>query len=190
MAIDIRDCNKINITDSCSIYNILSSQLLYARLIGSQFIFSITKFVEYECLHKSRKSVSLKEKELQERIIRLQRSNRLSVHALSISDLQDNTIQKENGKFGIGELSCIAFCKKVNQYFLTDDQGARKIGSEVLGENRVQTTPQLVGWLFYHGILSDSDLQGMIDEHNAFERPLEKYFRKVYHQALELRSMQ
>jgi len=47
---------------------------------------------------------------------------------------------------GIGGLSSIAFSKKINQSFLTDDQNARKIAKEILRDDKIQTTPHIVGW--------------------------------------------
>lgn len=132
--------------------------------------------------------MTTKQKELQARIADLKQKGKLMVHGLTIADIQDEVLVQHGSKFGIGELSCIAFCKKINQYFLTDDQGARKIGAIALGTDQVQTTPQLLGWLFYHGHVSDGDLQSIIDEHNSFGRHLERYFREIYQHALMLKS--
>lgn len=189
MVVNIKNCNRGNITDTCAILNILASRLFYARLKDAQFDLSITRFVEYECLYKPIKTITAKQKELQTRIEYLKQKGKLMVHRLTIADLQDEVLVEHGARFGIGELSCIAFCKKINQHFLTDDQGARKIGAIALGVDRVQTTPQLLGWLFYHGHVSDGDLQSIIDEHNSFGRPLEKYFKEIYQHALMLRSM-
>jgi len=189
MMVNIKNCNKGNITDTCAVLNIFSSRLLSARLKDAQFDFSITRFVEYECLYRPSKTMTAKKRELQARIADLKQKGKLLVHGLTIADLQDEVLVQHGTKFGIGELSCIAFCKKINQYFLTDDQGARKIGAIALGIDRVQTTPQLLGWLFYHGYVSDGDLQSIVDEHNSFGRPLEKYFREIYQHALMLKSM-
>jgi len=187
MTIDITKCFKINIADSCAISNILSSLLLYARIEGSQFIFSITKYVEYECLYKERKRPTQKDKELQERLVRQQKDKKFTSYNLSIEDLQDELIVKYSQHLGIGELSSIAFAKKINQAFLTDDQGARMIAQKIIGKEKVQTTPHLVGWLFFEGVLYDSDLGRIIKEHNSFNRPLEKYFRIVYEEALRIK---
>jgi hypothetical protein len=189
MTIDIAKCIKINIADSCAVSNILSSLLLFARLNDNGFFFSITKYVEYECLHKPRTNPDAADKELRERLIRQQKNGKFSSHVLSISDLQDESIQQYSQQLGTGELSSIAFAKKINQSFLTDDQGARKIAKKVLGESNVQTTPHVVGWLFFEGILFDADIDAVISEHISFNRPLEKYLREAYNEAFKLRSM-
>jgi predicted nucleic acid-binding protein len=106
---------------------------------------------------------------------------------LSIDDLQDKLLIKHSQQLGIGELSSIAFSKKINQPFLTDDQKARKIAQAILGSDNVQTTPHIVGWLFYNGTLADSDLEPIISEHKSLKRPLEKYFRLVYEEAMKRR---
>ncbi|MFL5738624.1 MAG: hypothetical protein ACJ75B_00295 [Flavisolibacter sp.] len=189
MTIDITKCIKINIVDSCAVSNILSSLLLFARLDSSGFFFSVTKYVEYECLYKSRAKADVADKELQRRLLRHQKNGKFSSHILSIADLQDASIQKYSQQLGTGELSSIAFAKKINQSFLTDDLRARRIAKAILGESSVQTTPHLVGWLFYEGILFDGDLDSLIFEHNNFNRPLEKYFRLVYSEAFRIRSI-
>ena len=67
---------------------------------------------------------------------------------------------------------------KTRQAFLTDDQKARKLGEEFMGSPGPQTTPHLVGWLFFHGHLIDQDKADVIEEHESMKRPLSKYFEK------------
>jgi hypothetical protein len=189
MTIDITRCNKVNIIDSCSIWNLLSSLTLFNRLESNNFHFSITRYVEYECLYKQRTEITKEDTEIQDRLVKHRNKGKFLTHNLTIDDLQDEAIVNNSRKLGIGELSTIAFCKKIAQTFLTDDQGARKIGQRVLGHNNVQTVPHLFGWLFYEGDLIDSDLELIIFEHNNFIRPLEKYFRQVYDEALRLRCL-
>jgi len=187
MTIDITNCLKINITDSCAVSNIISSRLLFARASGNNFIFSITEYVQYECLYKSRTNPTPKEEELRQRLIKHQQNSKFTVHNLSISDLQDDLLSQHSRQLGMGEISSVAFAKKIGQPFLTDDQKARKIAQEIMGTRNVQTTPQIVGWLFFNGSLTDGDLPELIKEHNEFKRPLEKYFRSVYEEAMRLR---
>ncbi len=78
---------------------------------------------------------------------------------------------------------------KIGQGFLTDDQGARKLAEEFMPKEKVQTTPQLFGWLYYEGLLSDSDRAQIINEHINLKRPLEKYFNQMYQQAFQLRLL-
>ena len=189
MTIDITKCIKVNIADSCAVNNLLSSLLLFSRLDSNSFFFSITKYVEYECLYKERSVWTSTDAEIQKRLIRHQKNKRFTSHGISIADLQDASIVRYSQQLGIGEMSSIAFSKKINQAFLTDDQKARRIAKDILGEGMVQTTPLIVGWLFYEAIFSDGDLNTLITEHVSFNRPLEKYFRIVYHEACRIRSM-
>lgn len=189
MTIDITKCTRVNIADSCAVWNLLSSLLLFSRLDSNSFFFSITKYVEYECLHKESANPSSAYLEIQKRLILHQKSNKFSSFTISLEDLQDDLIVKHSQQLGIGELSSIAFSKKINQAFLTDDQKARKIAKDILGEEKVQTTPLIVGWLFYEAIFSDADLDLLISEHNKHGRPLEKFFRQVYREACRRRAI-
>ncbi len=188
MNIDITNCTRVNIVDSCAVSNLLSSSLLFNRLDSNQFFFSITRYVEYECLQKNRSSVAgTSQIEIRKRLIQLQKREKFTTHNISIEDLQDTALLKHNRQLGTGELSSIAFSKKINHAFLTDDQKARKIAVEILGKEKVQTTPHLVGWLFYTGLFTDGDLSVLVEQHNSFERPLEKFFKEVYLHACRLK---
>lgn len=90
---------------------------------------------------------------------------------------------------GIGELSSIAFARKINQCFLTDDQKGRKFAATILGSDRVQTTPQLLGYLVYDRRIIDGELEQIIKDHKEYGRPLETYFRNVHDEALRIRLM-
>lgn len=189
MTIDITKCIKVNVIDSCAVSNLLSSQLLFSRLDNNGFFFSMTKYVEYECLHKERSVFTNEDTEIQKRLIHHQKNMKFTSHDISIEDLQESLIVKHSQRLGIGELSSIAFSKKINYPFLTDDQKARKIAKIILGENKVQTTPHIVGWLFYERIFSDGDLPILIAEHISFNRPLKKYFNEVYYEACRIRFL-
>ena len=54
MAIDPSSFHSVNVTDTCAVWNVLSSRTLYtaARLAGVVFV--CTGFVVYECLFKPR----------------------------------------------------------------------------------------------------------------------------------------
>jgi len=189
MKIDITICNKANIIDSCSLWNVLSSLIVYSVIVDNKFSFSVTKFVEYECLYKPRTTPNNKDKELQSKLTAEIKKGKITCHNLTIEDLQDDVILKHRNSIGIGELSSIAFAKKVSVSFLTDDQKARKLGVEILGKSGVQTTPLVLGWLFYNNLLSDGDIDEIIKSHNEHSRPLEKYFREVHTESLRLKYL-
>ena len=107
---------------------------------------------------------------------------------LELEDLQEVSVLEKRKNLGKGELASITFAKKTNQAFLTDDRGARKLAEDVMDNSCVQTTPHLLGWLFFINYLSDNDLEPIINEHKKHDRPLEEYFREMYNRALDYRS--
>jgi hypothetical protein len=179
---------KVNVLDACAVLNITSSRTLFTSALGNGFSFCCTQFVHYECLDKPRTSVITKEQtRLCETIRELISLKRISVHSLPLECLNDIDILQSRKKLGKGELSSIAFAKNIQHAFLTDDQAARKLGNEVLGEDFVQTTPQLLGYLFFKGHLLDPHKDIIVNEHFSHGRPLRPYFEKAYLMALEYR---
>lgn len=189
MEIDIKIFNKINVIDSCSIWNIMSSNLLLTTSLQNKCYFSITKYVEYECLVKARKSTTEQENALKRKMEKLLSDKAIQSYTLDISDLQQIELLRNRKRLGLGELSSIAFAKRTNQCFFTDDQKARKLAKEILGTDKVQTTPHLYGWLLFNYFLNETDLSQIIDEHNYFKRPLEPYFKEVYNECMRIRLM-
>ena len=189
MNIDITQIKKFSVIDACSIQNILSSNIFSTAVINNGFNFCVTKFVEYEMLYKKSSNLTNEEKEIKNIFSQEMKNGKYECHNLSIEDLQEIEILEARKKLGKGELSCIAFAKKINQGIMTDDQAARKLGESVLGKPNIQTTPQLLGWLFYKRFLIDSELELIIKEHKSKKRPLEKYFREVYTESLRIHMM-
>ncbi len=189
MAIDPSQFHLHNVTDTCAVWNVLSSRILYSRSRDAGCDFCITRFVLYECLHKPRRNASQAERELQERLQRERDLGRFQDYALEIADLQDVHVMEKRQRLSKGELVSITFAKKTHQAFLTDDQKARRLGHSVLPPNRVQTTPHLFGWLFFIGRLSDGDKAEIMREHEGCGRPLAKHFEEMYNRALQYRLM-
>jgi hypothetical protein len=123
--------------------------------------------------------------------LRLQdaQKNDFKSYPLDITDLQTIEILENRKRLGKGELSSIAFALKTRQAFLTDDQKARNLAKQVLQDKMSQTTPHLVGWLFFHSHLTDSDKSIVIREHTDMERPLARYFEDMYLEACRCRLM-
>jgi len=115
------------------------------------------------------------------------RKSRFCVHSIDLDDLNEVGVLERRQKLSKGELSSTVFAKKTGQAFLTDDQTARRIAAGYLEDDRVQTTPQLFGWLILKGFLGDSDKDAVIEEHTRLGRPLGEYFGVMYLRALELR---
>ena len=178
-------------------WNVLSSQLLYARARSAGVSFICSKFVIYECLFKPRRLTTDCDIEFQKRLLDAQASKDFQSYQLDIDDLQTVEILKRRKQLGMGELSSLALALKTRQALLTDDQRARRLTQQVIRDMNEtvpnnpghQTTPQLVGWLFFLGHLTDSDKEIVIQQHNAMNRPLEKHFREMYMEALRCRCM-
>lgn len=187
MRIDITTCTKLNVTDSCAFWNILSSPTFYSVLIDQKFDFACTDFIVHECLHKKRTEPTKEDSSIQNKFKLLLKTRKVVSHKLSIEDLQDDEILKYRKSLGKGELSSIAFAKKTRLSFHSDDQGARKIAEQILGVKQVQTTPLLLGWLFYNNHLSDRDLEPIIKDHISAGRPLERFFREVHEESWRIK---
>ncbi len=151
-------------------------------------------FVYYECMIRPRKKQTEQEKLLTKRLLTERRkgTNFVDYH-LDIEDLQELGILENRKNLGKGELSSIIFAKKTRQAFMTDDKKARDLAETVMGNNMVQTTPHLLGWLFYSNILIDSDKKDIIEEHSLFRTTnwgnLSKFFEIMYTKAQEYKLM-
>src|SRR5436190_756984 len=189
MAIDPSQFHPHNVADTCAVWNVLSSQLLYSAARDAGCGFCLTSFVRYECLIKSRKKEDKHDQELQRRLNTAVQQKQIESYSIDIGDLQEVIVLENRKRVSKGELSSIAFAKKTRQAFLTDDQGARKLADLSLDRRMVQTTPHLFGWLFFQGKLLDGDKQTVIDQHKEVRRPLEKYFEQMYGTALSYRLM-
>lgn len=189
MATDPSQFHALNVADTCSLWNVLSSQRLYAAARDANCSFCCTSFVIYECLHKQRASTIPEEEELKLRLKRETDSQRIVAYSLDIADLQDVAVLESRRRLSKGELSSIAFARKTRQAFLTDDQKARKLAETELASKMTQTTPHLFGWLFFTCRLSDTDKDHIIDEHERLNRPLRPYFEAMYLEALRCRCL-
>lgn len=188
MNCNITKIHLVNITDSCSVWNILTSSVIYNASIQAGCFFALTNFVSYECLYKKRKQAH--DEELVEKLEREISSGRFNKCGITIDDLQEIEILENRKRLGKGELSSIVFAKKTGQAFLTDDRKARNLGKEVLGTDYVQTTPHLVGFFFYKRHLVDADFATLIAEHKAALKSswgdLSSFFEIAYNESLRI----
>lgn len=184
MAIDPTNFYLINVADTCSVWNVLSSKLLYSAAKTVHCDFCITSFVQYECLVKPRKSLTTAEIELVARLRQEQSRGTFKSHSCGIDDLQDIRLLESRHKLGKGELSSIAFAMKTNQAVITDDQRARKLAIES-GHARTQTTPHLLAWLIFTNRLGDSDVSVVKSDNKKMGLPLSKHFQDAYEIALQ-----
>lgn len=184
MAIDPSKFHQVNVADTCSVWNILSSQRLYLAALEARCDFCITSFVRYECLTKPRKKApSDAELELIQRLVQEQGRGRFAAHSCDIGDLQAIKLLESRKRLGKGELSSIAFAMKIGQAVITDDVGARELATDS-GHRLAQTTPHLFSWLIFNGRLGDSDKATVVDEHKAMGRHLAPHLERAYEMAL------
>lgn len=189
MAIDPSCFHPLNVADTCSLWNVLSSLRLYSVACDAGCSFCCTVFVLYEGLHKPRKVSSPEDQELVSRLERQHQRGSIVAYSLDVADLQDLAVLESRKRVSKGELSSIVFARKTRQAFLTDDQGARKLAEAVLVGGMTQTTPHLFGWLIFSGRLGDGDKDQVIEDHERLKRPLRKYLEEMYIEGLRCRSL-
>lgn len=189
MQINVSSFHPLNVTDSCAVWNVLSSELLFQSAIAARCSFCCTSYVEYECLYKRRSENSPADTAVQEKFRKVKLAGHLTVHALDIADLQEVDLLQNRQRLSMGEISSIAFANKTGQSVLTDDQKARKLARTMLSSDRVQTTPHLLGWLFFTGALENGHKETIILQHRQSGRPLEKYFLEVCSEAERCRTL-
>jgi hypothetical protein len=187
MAIDPSKFHLVNVADSCSVWNVLSSAILHSAAKEARCEFCITSFVRYECLYKPRKKApTAAEVQLIRRLVQEQGRGGFAVHSCDIGDLQAIKLLESRKRLGKGELSSIAFAMKIRQAIMTDDMKARKL-AEDSGHAHIQTTPHLFSWLIFKGQLGSSDKGMVISQHKAMDRPLAPHFETAYEMALQCR---
>lgn len=184
MAIDPSKFHLVNVADTCSVWNILSSTRLRSAAKDARCDFCITSFVYYECLIKPRKSPTEADHELRRRLQIEQRGGSFVAHSCSIGDLQDVKVLENRKRLGMGEISSIAFAMRIGQAVLTDDQKARKLAQSA-GHPLVQTTPHLFSWLIFMRRLGDSDVAIVINQHKELEGDLAPHLDQAYQLALQ-----
>ncbi len=189
MAINVSVFHKSNVVDSCSLWNLLSSATLYRAALSNACSFCCTTYVEYECLHKPRTKESHADNRIRKRLVEECHSGKVQVHSLEIADLQEVEVLRSRKCLSMGELSSMAFARKTNQAFLTDDQKARKLAATILESSRVQTTPHLLGWLCFVGALGGEHMPEILCDHENHDRPLKPYFESAFCEALRCRTL-
>ncbi|MBW2618962.1 MAG: hypothetical protein JRC92_08815 [Deltaproteobacteria bacterium] len=189
MSINPSSFNLYNVTDTCAVWNVLSSLKLYNGAREANVVFVCTRFVMYECLYKPRQKPTAYDNKLKSRLRTAQNKSAFETYSLDVADLQSIDLLENRKRLGKGELSSIAFALKIRQTFLTDDQKARKFACKILTQSGTQTTPHLLAWLFFTNRLTDIDKDIVIREHREMGRPLERFFEEVYIEAYRCRLL-
>jgi hypothetical protein len=188
MSIDPSKFHRVNVADTCAVWNALSSKVLYAAASDAGCVFCVTSFVEYELIVKPRKSIKPSEQELINRLTEAKRRGNFETHSCTITDLLSISNLESRKSLGKGELSSIAFAMKTHQAFISDDRKATALARDC-GHSLSQTTPHLFAWLVFTDRLGNSDKSTVISQHNTMERPLAPHFERAYEMALHCKLM-
>jgi hypothetical protein len=186
--INISQFEKLNVADTCSLWNILASPILSsnAEMAGVQLC--STTFVLYECLNKPGQ-VRPERAELQKRLKRKLDSGSIRCHPIDIEDLQDFEVLKNRKKLSTGELSVVVFARKTRQAVLTDDIGAQKLARRELGADLVQSTPHLFAWLYFNSRVNDSDKDQIVSDLLSLGRSLQPHLDEFHTEAQRCRAI-
>ncbi|MCC7697103.1 hypothetical protein [Janthinobacterium sp. EB271-G4-7A] len=183
MSTDPSHFHPVNVTDTCSVWNVLSSNALYEAARNAGCLFCVTAFVRYELLDKPRKTSHEADHELKRRLRREQTAGRFETHPCTIDDLQAIGLLEDRRALGIGELSSIAFALKIRQGFLSDDKKAFNLAVD-RGIVASHTVPDLLEWLVFTGGMSDAEAIAAIEEHKSLSRSLATQLNNARERAL------
>ena len=185
---DVSKFRLLNVGDTCSLWNLLASPLLYVTARAAGMRVCCTNFVIYECLHK--RSRHWPERlELQKRLKGKLADGSITAHPIELEDLQQVEVLRNRKKLSVGELSVLVFAGKTQQAMLTDDKGAQKLALTHLTSDAIQSIPHLVAWLYFWSLLGDSDVAQVKAELTALARNLDPHFDKFYFEAQQCRAV-
>jgi hypothetical protein len=185
---DISQFVQWNVADTCSLWNLLASRLLYSAARSAGVTLCCTQFVTYECLHKPG-LVRPEREELQRRLRGRLLDGSITVHPIDIEDLQDVEVLRSRKRLSIGELSVIVFARKTAQAILTDDRGAQNLAKTALKINTVQSTPHLFAWLYFNSLLSDADKEQVAADLFLLNRNLAPHLDHYHSEAQRCRAI-
>jgi hypothetical protein len=177
------------VIDSCSITNVLSSNLL-ADVALRNLKFAVTSFVRYECLVRPRKRPNPTDAKLMGVFSSIvEKNTNIKIVNLSIEDLAEIARARAVRQIGTGELSCLVLASKIRQGALTDDRSARRLAAHIYPDLPVRTTSHLVGWLVFTFRLTDRDVELIIGQNLEVrgDDAIGPYMRACYEHALMLR---
>lgn len=189
MAIDPTNFSPMAVSDTCSVWNILSSRKLFQAAKSAKVHFCITPMVLFECLLKPRSIMTTEKDELITRLRKAREDGYFPIQECELNDLVELARKAPSG-LGSGEISCIATAYRIRSIaFMTDEKKARKFAESKLSLT-VETTPKLYAWLHFNCWLSDGDHVDIISEHKNYEkRPLTSFFQQAFEEALRCRLM-
>lgn len=182
MAINPAQFHLVNVADTCSVWNILSSATLHAAAKKAGCSFCITDVVRYELLIKPRSKPNPSDAELQKRLCIEQALGGFPSHSCSMADLSVVSALEQRKKLGKGELSSIAFAMRIRQAVITDDLKAAKL-ARASGHDLTQTTPHLLAWLDFNGTFTEVEKQDVLTQHIALNGSLAEHLARAIEMA-------
>jgi hypothetical protein len=185
---DVSQFRKANVSDTCSLWNLMASKLLYSTAVNAGVTLCCTNFVVYECLHKPGQVRSERE-ELKRRLRAKLADKSIGSYSIELEDLQSVEVLRSRKKLSIGELSAIVFAQKTSLAVLTDDIGAQKLARLVLAEDTVQNTPHLFGWLYFNSLLNDGDKDQVVADLKSLRRNLSPHLERYHSEAQRCRAI-
>jgi hypothetical protein len=91
MNIDVSRFCLLNVSDTCAVWNVLSSSTLYQCALHAKVHFICPSFVVYECLYKPWKDTSTAHEELRRRLECARRQSKFQSCELSVDDSADHS---------------------------------------------------------------------------------------------------
>jgi hypothetical protein len=185
---DVSTFVLLNVADTCSLWNLIASRLLYTTSRAAGVRLCCTNFVIYECLHK-RSQHRPERIELQQRLKSKLAEGVITAHPIDLEDLQTVEVLRNRKKVSIGELSVLVFASKTQQAILTDDGGAQKLARTHMQSHAIQSTPHLFAWLYFRSFLGDSDIDQVKSDLASLSRSLSPHLETFYHEAQRCRAV-
>jgi hypothetical protein len=178
----------LNVADTCSLWNLMASRLLYTTSRTAGVRLCCTNFVIYECLHKVGQ-IRPERIELQRRLRSKLADGAITAHPIDIEDLQTVEALRSRKRVSVGELSVLVFAAKTQQAVLTDDRGAQELAHTHMQSHAIQSTPHLFAWLYFHSFLGDGDIDRVKSDLASMSRNLSPHLDKFYSEAQRARAV-
>jgi hypothetical protein len=183
----------VSAIDTCAIWNLFSSPRLLGGALTKGRWFVVASYVRYEAIEKRRSRPTAADLAMQQEFSsRLAKQRGFSGDSITVTDLAAVASMTESRKLGRGELAALALVRKLRAAIMTDDRAARK-AAPIAGVACAHTTPQLLGWLLYEGVLTDGDVADVIAEHEGRvgenRGRLTAFFRRIHLEACRCRLL-
>lgn len=186
--------NPVSVTDTCAIWHLVGAKTLFDAALRVNLSFLITPTVYYECFVKRKERAPTPERLALRDLLRdCLAQKRVTQMGVSIEALQETIQQAKrlglDKRLGQGELSCAALARSLGHAAVLTDNRRDFNAITSLADERLQKTPQLLGWLYVEGHLTDSDVVDVIREHKASKGQMGDVYQTAHRLACEKRLM-